>query len=268
VRIGNAAHIQRQLDVYGEVMDAFHVGRKHKIESDDTTWQVQCKLLDFLEGEWQNPDCGIWEVRGPERRYTHSAVMAWVAADRAVKAVGRFGLKGPAERWRALRREIHGEVCRLGYDADKNCFVQYFGAKSPDAALLLIPLVGFLPASDARVAGTVEAIQRELVTDGLVHRYRTGAHIDGLPPGEGTFVACSFWLADNLVLLGRRDEARALFERLLAIRNDVGLLAEQYDPRTRHQLGNFPQAFSHVGLINTAHNLSQSHGPAKRRGQA
>ncbi len=265
VRSGNAAHLQRQLDVYGEVMDAFHVGRDHRIESDDTTWDVQCKLVEFLEGEWRNPDCGIWEVRGPERRYTHSAIMSWVAADRAVKAVERFALAGPAERWRALRQEIHDEICKLGYDSEKNCFVQYFGGKNPDAALLLIPQLGFLPASDPRVAGTVAAVQRELMTDGFVYRYHTATHIDGLPPGEGAFLACSFWLADNLVLLGRMDEARALFERLLAIRNDVGLLAEHYDPRARRQLGNFPQAFSHVGLINTAHNLSQARGPAERR---
>jgi GH15 family glucan-1,4-alpha-glucosidase len=266
VRIGNAAHAQRQLDIYGEVMDAFHVGREHRIEGDDTTWEVQCKLLEFLESGWRQPDSGIWEVRGPERRYTHSAIMAWVAADRAVKAVERFGLAGPADKWRALRSEIHAEVCRYGYDAEKNCFVQYFGSKRPDAALLLIPQVGFLPASDPRVAGTVDAIQRELMSDGFVHRYHTSPEIDGLPPGEGIFIACSFWLADNLVLLGRKEEARALFERLLAIRNDVGLLAEQYDPHAKRLLGNFPQAFSHVGLINTAHNLSQSHGPAKRRG--
>jgi GH15 family glucan-1,4-alpha-glucosidase len=265
VRIGNAAHLQRQLDVYGEVMDAFHVSREHAIESEDPAWQVQCKLIEFLESDWRHPDCGIWEVRGPERRYTHSAVMSWVAADRAVKAVERFGLAGPADRWRALRQEIHDEVCRLGYDSEKNCFVQYFGGKNPDAALLLIPQLGFLPASDPRVAGTVAAVQRELMSDGFVLRYETATHIDGLPPGEGAFLACSFWLADALVLLGRHDEARSIFERLLAVRNDVGLLAEQYDPRTKRQLGNFPQAFSHVGLINTAHNLALARGPAKRR---
>jgi GH15 family glucan-1,4-alpha-glucosidase len=268
VRIGNAAHLQRQLDVYGEVMDAFHVAREHAIESDDTAWQVQCKLLEFLEGNWRLPDCGIWEVRGPERRYTHSAIMSWVAADRAVKAVERFALAGPAERWRALRHEIHDEICKLGYDSEKNCFVQYFGGKNPDGSLLLIPQVGFLPASDPRVAGTVAAVERELMSDGFVLRYETAPHIDGLPAGEGAFLACSFWLADSLVLLGRQDEARSIFDRLLAVRNDVGLLAEQYDPRTKRQLGNFPQAFSHVGLINTAHNLALARGPAKRRARA
>jgi GH15 family glucan-1,4-alpha-glucosidase len=265
VRIGNSAHEQRQTDVYGEVMDAFHLGRTYGMESDDDTWRVQRTLLDYLEGNWQHPDSSLWEVRGPERRYTHSAVMAWVAVDRGVKAVENFSLAGPADRWRALRAQIHADICRHGYDAERNSFVQYFGGKSVDAALLLLPQVGFLPPSDPRVAGTVAAIQRELIADGFVRRYITDPKVDGLPPGEGVFLACSFWLADNLVLLGRNDEAEALFERLLAIRNDVGLLAEEYDPRARRLLGNFPQAFSHVGLINTAHNLSLAHGPAKQR---
>jgi len=266
VRIGNAAHTQRQIDVYGEVMDAFHSARMHGIEADSATWPVQRKLMEFLEdGEWQRPDSGIWEVRGPERRYTHSAVMAWVAADRAIKTVERWGAEGPVERWRALRDSIHAEVCRHGYDPERNTFVQYFGGKEVDAALLLMPQVGFVAPDDPRVAGTVAAIQRELLVDGLVLRYRSSRHIDGLPEGEGAFLACSFWLADNLALLGRHDEATELFERLLSLRNDVGLLSEQYDPVRKRMLGNFPQAFSHVGLINTAHNLSQRRGPAKRR---
>jgi len=265
VRIGNAAHQQLQLDVYGEVIDALHAARDHHIETDDNTWEVQRKLLEFLEGEWRHADSGIWEMRGRKRHYTHSAVMAWVAADRAVQAVERFGLDGPVDQWRALRSDIHDEVCRRGYDSDRNCFVQFFGGKTVDAALLQIPQVGFLPATDKRVIGTIEAVQRELMVDGFVRRYSTHEDIDGLPPGEGSFIICSFWLADDLVLLGRTREARHMFERLLAIRNDVGLLAEQYDPRAKRLLGNFPQAFSHVGLINTAHNLSHVRGPAKRR---
>ncbi|HTZ79501.1 MAG TPA: glycoside hydrolase family 15 protein [Stellaceae bacterium] len=265
VRIGNAAHEQRQIDVYGEVMDAFHLGRKHGIESDDDTWRVQRVLLEFLEGEWEKPDSSLWEVRGPERRYTHSAVMAWVAADRAVKAVEKFGFSSPVERWRSLRERIRDDVCRNGFDAERNTFVQYYGGKGVDAALLMLPLVGFLRPEDPRMAGTVRAIEQELMVDGFVQRYITHPHVDGLPPGEGVFLACSFWYADNLVLLGREEEAQRLFERLLSIRNDVGLLSEEYDPRTRELLGNFPQAFSHVGLINTAHNLSLRRGPAKQR---
>jgi GH15 family glucan-1,4-alpha-glucosidase len=266
VRIGNAAHTQRQIDVYGEVMDALHSARLHGIESEAAAWPVQRKLMEFLEGgEWRKPDSGIWEVRGPERRYTHSAVMAWVAADRAVKAVEQWGFEGPAERWRAWRSEIHAEVCRDGFDTERNTFVQYFGSKEVDAALLLLPMVGFLPPQDPRIVGTVAAIQRDLLVDGLVMRYRPAPEIDGLPPGEGVFLACSFWLADNLALLGRHGEARALFDRLLSLRNDVGLLSEQYDPAAKRMLGNFPQAFSHVGLINTAHNLSETGGPAEHR---
>ncbi len=265
VRIGNAAHEQRQTDVYGEVMDAFHLGRSYGIESDDDTWRVQRALVEFLEGNWQKPDSSLWEVRGPERRYTHSAVMAWVAVDRAVKGIEKFGLAGPLDRWRALRSRIHADVCRHGFDHERNTFVQYYGGTAVDAALLMIPQVGFLSPHDPRVAGTVRAIERELIVDGFVRRYVPDPKVDGLPPGEGVFLACSFWLADNLVLLKRDGEAQALFERLLAIRNDVGLLAEEYDPRAKRLLGNFPQAFSHVGLINTAHNLSLSHGPAKQR---
>jgi GH15 family glucan-1,4-alpha-glucosidase len=211
------------------------------------------------------PDSGIWEMRGPPRRFTHSAVMTWVAVDRAIEAVERGGLDGPVERWRHLRAGIHEEVCRLGFDAERGAFVQHYGSNELDAALLLMPLVGFLPVDDPRVVGTIEAIRRELTVDGLVLRYRNREHVEGLPPGEGVFLACSFWLADVLVLSGRRDAALALFERLLALRNDVGLLPEEFDPRARRALGNFPQAFSHVGLINTAHNLTLPRGPAERR---
>jgi GH15 family glucan-1,4-alpha-glucosidase len=267
VRIGNAAHEQLQLDVFGELFDVFHVARKFGLPAHDHAWQVEKVLLDHLEGAWELPDQGIWEVRGPPRHFTHSKVMSWVAADRAVKAVERFGLQGPVDRWRVLRARIHADVCNKGFDPERNAFVQYYGGKGLDAALLLIPLVGFLPADDPRMIGTVEAIQRELTHDGLVRRYLPEERVDGLPGSEGTFVTCSFWLVDNLAMLGRHDEARVLFEHLLALRNDVGLLAEQYDPVERRQLGNFPQAFSHVGLINSAHNLTIARGPAKERAE-
>lgn len=266
VRVGNLAHTQQQWDVYGEVMDALQCAREHGLERDDNAWRVQRALLDFLEGHWDLPDAGIWEMRGSPRRFTHSAVMAWTAVDRAIKAVEVDGFDGPVDHWRRLRRTIRDDVLRGGYDAKRNSFMQYYGSKDVDAALLLIPLVGFLPVNDPRVVGTVKAIKRELMVDGLVQRYRGREHVDGLPPGEGVFLACSFWLADVLTLSGEVDEARGIFERLLALRNDVGLLAEEYDPRTGRALGNFPQAFSHVGLINTAHNLSLARGPAKQRG--
>ncbi len=268
VRIGNAAHEQLQLDVYGELFDAFHVARKFGLPAHDHAWEVEKVLLDYLEGAWQLPDQGLWEVRGPARHFTHSKVMAWVAADRAVKAVERFGLAGPAERWRELRAKIHADVCDKGFDSERNSFVQSYGSKALDAASLMIPLVGFLPPGDARMVGTVEAIRRELTHDGLVRRYASEEAADGLPAGEGTFLTCSFWLVDNLAMLGRWDEARERFEALLALRNDVGLLAEEYDPVERRQLGNFPQAFSHVGLINSAHNLTIAAGPAKGRADA
>lgn len=230
VRIGNAAHRQFQLDVFGEVLDALHVARRSGLHPDENAWRVEQALLKFLESAWREPDEGIWEVRGPRRHFTHSKVMAWVAVDRAVKAVERFGLSGPVERWRGLRATIHEEVCRRGFDVQRNTFVQYYGGKELDASLLMIPLVGFLPAGDSRVRGTVEAIARELTADGLVLRYSTNQNVDGLPPGEGAFLACSFWLADNLAMMGREGEARAVFERLLGLRNDVGLLSEEYDP--------------------------------------
>ncbi|HET6748828.1 MAG TPA: glycoside hydrolase family 15 protein [Actinomycetes bacterium] len=270
VRIGNAAVDQFQLDVYGEVMDTLHLGRRIGLVSDEPAWDLQRALMEFLADHWRDPDEGIWEMRGPRRHFTHSKVMAWVALDRAVKAVEQARLEGPVDRWRALRREIHEEVCREGFDAGRDSFVQFYGGRHLDASLLLIPLVGFLPATDPRVKGTVAAIQRELMADGLVHRYAPDGspQVDGLPPGEGTFLACTFWLADNLTLMGRHDEAVAIFERLLELRNDVGLLAEEYDPSTGRQLGNFPQAFSHVALVNTARNLSALPGPdwARYRG--
>ena len=265
VRIGNAAYGQFQLDVYGELMDAMHVARRGGLDPDENAWRVERALTGYLESAWSKPDNGIWEMRGPQRHFTHSKVMAWVAVDRMVKAVERFGLEGPAERWRNLRATIHAEVCRNGFDRERNTFVQYYGAKELDASLLMIPLVGFLPASDSRVKGTVEAIERDLVIDGFVLRYRTTPEVDALPPGEGPFLACTFWLVDNLALLGRNQDALRLFERLLNLRNDVGLLSEEYDPNTKRLLGNFPQAFSHVGLVNSACNLSRDQGPATDR---
>ena len=265
VRVGNGAYTQRQIDIFGEVIDAFYSSRLHGVEPADDARHVQQVLLDHLEGHWKLPDSGIWEMRGPEQRHTYSAVMAWVAFDRAVKLVERGVLSGPVDRWKALRDTIHADICKHAVDRDRGIFVQYYGGKTLDAALLRIPLVGFLPPDDPRVFRTTEAIARELVVDGFVMRYQADGSGDGLPPGEGTFLLCSFWLADNFAMMGRRDEARALFEKLLALRNDLGLLAEEYDPRASRFLGNFPQAFSHVGLINTAHNLTLRHGPANHR---
>ncbi len=263
VRIGNAAHQQFQLDVYGEVMDMLHLTRRAGLHPDENGWRVQSVLMDFLESAWSKPDDGIWEMRGPRRHFTHSKVMAWVAIDRAVKAVERFGLEGPVERWRKLRTTIHDEVCREGFDRIQNTFVEFYGGTDVDASLLMIPLVGFLPPTDPRVSGTVRAIERRLVTGGFVCRYLAKQEVDALPPGEGAFLACTFWLADNFALLGRYQEAQHLFENLLALRNDVGLLSEEYNPVKRRFLGNFPQAFTHVALINTASNLSRSDAPAR-----
>ena len=265
VRVGNAAYSQFQLDVYGEVMDALHTARRLGLPPDENAWHVQRRMVEYVERAWRESDEGIWEVRGPRRHFTHSKVMAWVALDRAVKAVERFGLEGPVDRWRTVRDQIHTDVCAKGYDPEIGAFVQFYGARLLDASLLMIPLVGFLSADDPRMRGTVKAIEERLTTDGFVARYPTDPEVDGLPPGEGAFLPCSFWLADNLVLQGRQDEARALFERLLAVRNDVGLLAEEYEPGTRRMLGNFPQAMSHMALINTAANLTKARGPAKDR---
>ncbi|WP_295385093.1 glycoside hydrolase family 15 protein [uncultured Thiodictyon sp.] len=258
VRIGNAAAEQFQLDVYGEVMDTLHLARAAGQTLQPHAWGIQRALLDFLEHHWHAPDEGIWEVRGPRRHFTHSKVMAWVAFDRGVKAVERYGLEGPVEAWRLIRDEIHAQVCATGFDVQRNSFVQHYGSQALDASLLLIPLVGFLPPDDPRVLATIAAIKRELVVDGLVLRYQsaTASAVDGLPPGEGVFLPCSFWLADCLAVTGRRAEAEALFERLLALRNDVGLLSEEFDPRTGHMQGNFPQALSHMALVNTARLLS------------
>ncbi len=267
VRIGNAAHQQFQLDVYGEVIDTLHVARKYKLERNEDAWRLQSGLMDFLESGWKQPDEGIWEVRGPRRDFTHSKVMAWVAVDRSVKEIRKGFGDGPLNRWRALRDEIHRDICDRGFDPERNAFVQYYGSKSLDASLLMIPLVGFLPASDPRVVSTVNAIERELIYKGLVLRYPTETGVDGLPPGEAAFLPCTFWLADNYAIAGRTQEARDLFQRLLDLRNDVGLLSEEYDPVQRRQLGNFPQAFTHVSMVNTAHNLMPAQGPAEHRSE-
>ena len=264
VRVGNAAAGQFQLDVYGEVLGALHEGRRLGLESSGPAWDLEVAIMDFLESGWKEPDDGIWEVRGPRRHFTHSKVMAWVAVDRAVKDIEEFGLNGPIDRWKALRDEIHTEVCEKGYDAERKTFTQFYGSRELDASTLMIPLVGFLPPRDERVVGTVETIQRELTHDGFVLRYDStnSAHVDGLTGREGAFLACSFWLADDLHLIGRHDEAVELFERLLSLRNDLGLLAEEYDPVAKRQVGNFPQAFSHVSLVNTAAGLSEK-GPTE-----
>ncbi|HET6598570.1 MAG TPA: glycoside hydrolase family 15 protein [Burkholderiaceae bacterium] len=256
VRIGNAAARQFQLDVYGEVMDTLHLARAAGLTPEPHAWKIQLAILDFLEAHWRDPDEGIWEVRGPRRHFTHSKVMAWVAFDRAVKAVEKFDLEGPVDSWRRARDAIHAQVCESGFDTKRNSFVQHYGSSELDASLLMIPLVGFLPPDDARVAATVDAIQRELTFDGLVLRYAAHAGVDELPPGEGAFLPCSFWLADSLAVIGRRDEAQALFESLLVRCNDVGLLAEEIEPHTGSMLGNFPQALSHMALVNTARLLS------------
>jgi GH15 family glucan-1,4-alpha-glucosidase len=266
VRIGNAASEQLQIDVYGEVMDALYQARRHGLEYERHAWSLQRVLLEYLEGVWAQPDDGIWEIRGERRHFVHSKVMAWVAFDRGVRTIETMGLQGPVDHWRAVRDQIHGEVLERGYDEELGSFTQSYGSKELDANLLLIPLVGFLPATDPRVRGTVDAVQRELMRDGFVIRYRTKEDVDGLPPGEGVFLPCSFWLVDCLELLGRRDEAQELFERLLSVANDVGLLAEEYDPAAGRLLGNFPQAFTHLALVNSAFNvLPHLESPMQRR---
>ncbi|MFJ2198784.1 glycoside hydrolase family 15 protein [Streptomyces violaceusniger] len=258
VRVGNGAVDQRQLDVYGEVLDTLHLARASGLPAEPHAWKIQTALMDFLESAWRDPDEGLWEVRGPRRHFVHSKVMAWVAADRAVRTMAAAPeLSGDANRWRAMRDAVHREVCEKGYDPERSTFTQSYGSAELDAATLLIPRVGFLPATDPRVIGTIDAVRRELSEDGLIRRYTVADGVDGLPGSEGAFLACSFWLADALHLAGRHKDAGALFERLLALRNDVGLLAEEYDPATGRQLGNFPQAFSHIGLVGTALTLAE-----------
>jgi GH15 family glucan-1,4-alpha-glucosidase len=265
VRVGNAAHEQLQLDVFGEVMDALHQARRGQLAPDDQGWALQKELLAHLEAIWNQPDEGMWEVRGEARHFTFSKVMAWVALDRGIRAIETCGLPGPLERWRRLRQAIHEDVCARGFNAQMGSFVQSYGSKTLDASLLLLPTTGFLPVDDPRVRGTIDAVERHLLADGFILRYDTTTADDGLPAGEGAFLACSFWLADAHVLLGNVDRARDIFTRLLQLRNDVGLLSEEYDPAARRLVGNFPQAFSHVALVNTAHNLSRASKPAQQR---
>jgi len=269
VRIGNAASQQRQLDVYGEVLDALYHARLSGLEPSKDAWALIRKLLQWLEKGWREPDEGIWEVRGPRRHFTHSKVMAWVAFDRAIRMIEEDGLGGPVDRWRALREEIHDEVCREGLSEKLGAFTQSYGLDRLDASLLMIPLVGFLPADDERVVATVAAIERELVEDGLVTRYRAdeeNTDVDGLPPGEATFLPCSFWLVQVYALQGRLDEAEKLFERLIGLRNDLGLLSEEYDVKAERLVGNFPQAFTHLTLVDAA--LTLDEGWCRRAGRA
>jgi GH15 family glucan-1,4-alpha-glucosidase len=265
VRIGNAAHGQRQLDVFGEVMDTLHQARCHGLAASESGWALQQAFLAYLERIWTEPDEGIWEVRGGRQHFTYSKVMAWVAFDRAIRSAEQFGLQGPLDRWREIAAAIHADVCRRGFDSELGSFVQSYESKQLDASLLLLPCVGFLPADDPRVRGTVQAIERRLLVDGLVMRYDTAAADDGLPPGEGAFLACSFWLVDAYILQQRWQDARRLFDRLLELRNDVGLLSEEYDPRVKRLVGNFPQAFTHVALINSAFNLTRFEKPVEQR---
>lgn len=267
VRVGNAAWKQLQLDVFGEVMDTLHQARHTGVRTEERGWAVQSAMAEYLESKWKEPDEGIWEVRGPRRHFTHSKVMAWVAMDRMAKDIETFHLPGDAARWKQVRDDIRRDVCSKGFDASRNTFTQYYGSRRLDASLLMMPLVGFLPPHDPRVVGTVQAIERELVRDGLVLRYSSDGsdEVDQLPPGEGTFLACSFWLADTYALQGRRKDAESLFQRLLERRNDVGLLAEEYDPSAKRLLGNFPQALSHLSLVNTAYTLASASGPAQHR---
>jgi len=265
VRVGNAAHDQLQLDVYGELMDVAHASRRSRLDWDEDSWRLQRELLATLERKWREPDRGIWEVRGPARHFTYSKLMCWVAFDRAAKAIEDFGLDGPLDRWRSIREQIRSQILECGFDRERNTFVQHYGGQALDASLLLVAETGFVAPEDERFAGTVQAIERELVRDGFVLRYRPEDVDDGVSGSEGAFLPCTFWLVDAYVLLGRLNDAHALLDRLLSVRNDLGLLAEEYDPRSRRLCGNFPQAFSHVALVNTLHNLMRSAGPSKQR---
>jgi len=267
VRIGNAAHNQRQIDVFGEVMDALHQARAGGLGTNEAGWDLQQEILKHVERVWPRRDEGIWEVRSGREHFTYSKAMAWVAFDRAIKSAEMYKLPGPLAHWRRVRDEIHRDVCTRGFDPEMNSFVRAYGSKELDASLLLLPAIGFLPPDDPRIVGTVAAIERDLVTDGLVRRYDTAISEDGLKGGEGMFIACSFWLADAYLMLGRRKDAEALFDKLLALRNDVGLLSEEYAPASQRLVGNFPQAFSHLALVNCASNLAHGEKPAEQRAE-
>jgi len=275
VRVGNAASRQFQMDVYGEVMDTLHLARSSGLNPDPATWSFQRAMLQFLATRWEEADDGIWEIRGERRHFTHSKIMAWVAFDRGIKDAERDGLDAPLDAWRRTRDAIHSQVCEKGFCPQRKAFVQSYESSHLDASLLLIPQVGFLPNDDPRVLGTIAAIEGELLVDGLVMRYSTETGVDALPAGEGAFLPCSFWLADALLLTGRKAEGEALFERLLSLSNDVGLLAEEFDPRSKHMLGNFPQALTHMALVNTArlagmpaHELEKASDLGERPGSA
>jgi GH15 family glucan-1,4-alpha-glucosidase len=267
VRVGNAAHVQLQLDVYGELMDAFHQARVANLELDETTWDIECKVLEHLAEIWDHPDSGIWERRGSGKHYVSSKVMTWVAYDRAVKSAEKYGFKAPLDQWRKLRDTIHREVCEKGFDRNLNTFVESYGSQLLDASILLLPAVGFLPGDDPRVHGTLAAIEKHMMHDGFVMRHDSREPRDQNLPFEGAFLACTLWLADAYVLTGEIDKAQELFDRVSAVANDLGLLAEEYDPRAKRQTGNFPQALTHIALINTAHNLSDARKPAVQRSE-
>ena len=267
VRIGNAAHTQLQLDVFGEIMDVHHQARRCGLSTNESGWDAQIEFLNHLKKIWKEPDQGIWEMRAPPQHFTYSKVMAWVAYDRAIKSAETFGLEGPVDDWRKLRQQICDDVCERAYDKERGAFMQAYGSKQLDANLLLLPCVGFLPVSDPRIERTIAAVERHLLRDGFVMRYSTGEVEDALPPGEGAFLACSFWLVNVYMLQGRFDDAERLFRRLVGLRNDVGLLSEEYDPRAKRLVGNFPQAFSHIALVNSAYNLTRARKPVHQRAQ-
>ena len=265
VRIGNAAHVQLQLDVFGELADVHYQARRGGVVGNESGWSLELAFLDHLKTIWKKPDHGIWEMRGPPQHFTYSKVMAWVAYDRAIKSAEGFGLEGPIDEWRSIREQICDEVCERAFNKELGTFTQAYGSKKLDANLLLVPCVGFLPVSDPRIEQTVAAIERDLLRDGFVMRYDTGDGHDTLPPGEGAFLACSFWLVDVYILQGRLDDAERMFRRLVGLRNDVGLLSEEYDPKAKRLVGNFPQAFSHLALINAAYNLTRARKPLHQR---